>query len=328
VKDWPAVSVVIPVRDSARDLTACLEAVLGQVYPGSLEVVVAVGPSTDGTERVAADAAATDHRVKLVPNPTGSTPAGLNAAIKAAGGEIIARVDGHAVVPPGYLRRAVETLESTGAENVGGIQAATGETTFEQAVARAMTSRFGVGNSQFHYGGEPGPTDTVYLGVFRRSALDRVGGFDESLVRNQDYELNWRIRDTGGLVWFDPTLRVQYRPRSSVRGLAKQYFEYGQWKREVLRRHPRSVRARQLVPPAAVLANTAGLAVGLVSRRRRWLLGIPGAYVAATTVAAAIAARGASPAVAVRLPAVFAVMHHAWGAGFLVHLRLRRPPRD
>ena len=328
MQQWPSVSVVIPARDSARDLERCLAAVRSQDYPGTVDVVIAVGPSTDGTERVAADIAAEDHRVKLVPNPSGSTPAALNAAIKASSGEIVARVDGHSEIPPGYLREAVHTLERTGADNVGGVQAAAGETVFEQAVACAMTSRFGVGNSLFHYGGPPGPTDTVYLGVFRRAALERVGGFDETLIRNQDYELNWRIRDTGGVVWFDPQLRVRYRPRSTFRGLAKQYFEYGQWKREVLRRHPRSVRARQLVPPAAVVANAAGLAVGLVSRRRRWALAVPGVYGAAALAASAIAGRGQPPAVIARLPAVFAVMHHTWGAGFLVSFRLRRGDRE
>ena len=328
MQQWPSVSVIIPARDSARDLQPCLEAVLSQDYPGQFDVIIAVGPSTDGTERVAADIAAQDHRVKLVPNPAGSTPAALNAAIAASSGSIVARVDGHAVLPAGYLREAVRTLEATGADNVGGIQAATGQTVFEQAVACAMSSRFGVGNSPFHYGGEAGPTDTVYLGVFRRSALERVGGFDESLVRNQDYELNWRIRDTGGVVWFDPELRVRYRPRSTLRGLATQYFQYGQWKREVLRRHPRSVRVRQLIPPAAVVANVSGLVVGLTSRRGRWALLVPGGYAAATVAAAVVAGRGQPLSVRAKLPAVFAVMHHAWGTGFLVSVRLRRPARE
>ena len=321
VQQWPSVSVVVPVRDGARDLPTCLGAVLAQDYPGEFEVVVAIGPSSDGTERVAADVAAQDHRVKLVPNPSGKTPAALNAAIAAAKGDVIARVDGQAVIPQGYVTTAVATLHDTGADNVGGIQAAAGETTFERAVAAAMTSKFGVGNAAFHYGGEPGPTDTVYLGVFRREALERVGGFDESLVRNQDYELNWRIRESGGVVWFDPRLRVRYRPRSTLRGLARQYFEYGQWKREVLRRHPRSVRARQLAAPAAVVANTVGIVVGLAGRRRRWWLVAPATYVSAAVAAAVVAGRGQPPAARFRLPAVFATMHHAWGAGFLLGRR-------
>ena len=312
----PPVSVVVPLRDSARTLERCVAAILAQDYPGRLDVVLSVGPSMDDTQAVADKIAASDARVRVVANPSGKTPAALNAGIAASDGEIVARVDGHAVVPPGYLRRAVTTLLETGADNVGGIQDAVGETTFERAVAAAMTSRFGVGNASFHYGGQAGATDTVYLGVFRRTALDRVGGFDETLIRNQDYELNWRIRDTGGVVWFDPDLRVRYRPRSSVRALARQYFEYGTWKREVLRRHPRSVRVRQLVPPAAVVANTAAVALA-VAHRPRWLA-VPGVYAVAALGAAAVAGRGHGAAVTGRLPLVFAVMHHAWGAGFLL----------
>ncbi|MPZ71928.1 MAG: glycosyltransferase [Nitriliruptorales bacterium] len=320
---WPSLSVVIPLRNSARDLPRCLDAVLTQDYPGPVEVVMAVGPSDDGTDDLAAHAAEADHRIKIVPNPSGRTANALNAAIAASGGEIVARVDGQAILPARYLRHAVSTLRATGADNVGGIQDATGDTTFERAVAVAMTSRFGVGNAAFHYGGEPGPADTVYLGVFRRSTLERAGGFDETLVRNQDYELNWRIRDSGGVVWFDPRLRVRYRPRSSLRRLAKQYFEYGQWKREVLRRHPRSARLRQLVPPAAVAANAAGLLLAVAGRRRA--LVIPGTYVLGAVTAAVVAGRTAGSSVTVRLPAVFAVMHHAWGLGFL--LSRRKSPR-
>jgi succinoglycan biosynthesis protein ExoA len=312
---WPGVAVVVPVRDAGRDLRRCLDAVLAQDYPGSVEVAVAVGPSGDDTLAVAREYAARDARVRVVDNPSGRTPAALNAAIAATSAPIVARVDGHAVLPPGYLRQAAVTLRETGADNVGGQQAARGETPFERAVAVAMTSRFGVGNATFHYGGQPGPTDTVYLGVFRRSALERVGGFDESLVRNQDYELNWRIRESGGVIWFDPELRVRYRPRSSLRGLARQYYEYGYWKRVVLRRHPSSVRVRQLVPPAAVVANAAGLLGGVLLDRRA--LVVPGVYAAAVAAASVAAGRRQPPAVAARLPLIFATMHHAWGLGFL-----------
>ena len=318
---WPSVSVVVPLRNGAAHLERCVAAILGQEYPGRLDVVLAVGPSEDDTLAIAERAAASDARVRVVANPSGRTPAALNAGIAASDGDIVARVDGHAIVPPGYVRRAVETLVETGADNVGGIQDAVGETPFEQAVAAAMTSRFGVGNASFHYGGQAGPTDTVYLGVFRRSALDRVGGFDETLIRNQDYELNWRIRDTGGVVWFDPQLRVRYRPRPSLRGLARQYFEYGTWKREVLRRHPRSVRVRQLIPPAAVVANTAAVALA-VAHRPRWLA-IPGIYAVAAVGAAVVAGRNRGGGVTLRLPAVFTVMHHAWGAGFLLSRRVQ-----
>ena len=320
---WPGVSVVMPVRNDAENLVQAVASVLAQDYPGRFDVFVAVGPSVDGTEEVAERLACDDPRVHMVANPAGLTAAGLNAAVAGSAGEIVARVDGHAALPPGYLERAVTVLLETGAVNVGGVQHAEGVTPFEKAVAAAMTSRFGVGDARFHYGGAPGPVDTVYLGVFHRDALDNVGGFDETLVRNQDYELNWRLRDAGGIVWFDPKLRVDYRPRARLGALARQYFEYGQWKREMLRRHPRSLRWRQLVPPAALLANGVGLVLGATSSRR--LLLIPTAYAVATVVSSAIASRG-DLRLARRLPLVFATMHHAWGIGFLVGPRASRLP--
>jgi hypothetical protein len=157
--------------------------------------------------------------------------------------------------------------------------------------------------------------------VFRREALERVGGFDETLVRNQDYDLNWRVRDTGGTVWFDPELRVRYRPRSSVTGLARQYFEYGMWKREMLRRHPRSMRWRHLAAPMALAANAGGVVLGVTVSRRFFAL--PALY-AVAAVTASVTARDADAASRLsRVPIAFATMHHAWGAGFLFG-RVRR----
>ncbi|CAN5609110.1 glycosyltransferase [soil metagenome] len=309
---WPAVSVVMPVREEAALLAGAVAAVLDQDYPGPLEVVLAVGPSGDGTSEVASGLAQLDARVRVVANPAGSTSAALNAAVEASSGTVVARVDGHAELCPGYLRKAVELLAETGADNVGGVQHAVGTTPFERAVAAAMTSRFGVGNARFHYGGAPGPTDTVYLGVFRREALDRVGGFDATLVRNQDYELNWRLRATGGTVYFSPDLRVRYRPRGTPAALARQYFEYGRWKREVLRRHPRSLRWRQLAAPLAVAANLT--AVALAARGRRAPLVVPGVYLAG--VAGATENARVDSRARAWLPLVFATMHGAWGTGF------------
>ena len=315
---WPRVSVVMPVRNEARRLRESVGAVLSQDYAGHLDLTVALAPSDDDTAAVLADLAR-DRRVRTVDNPSGGTAAGLNAAIAASTGEVVARVDGHAVLPPGYLRRAVELLAETGADNVGGIMAAEGQTPFEQAVAAAMSSRFGTGDARFHYGGPPGAVDTVYLGVFRRSALGRVGGFDETLVRTQDSELNLRIRQTGGIVWFSPELQVRYRPRSSVRALIRQYFEYGRWRRVVARRHRGSLQWRQFVPPVTVLACAVGAAI--TATGRRWglmpLLGYSAGVLAATVVAGRRLPAGA----AVRLPLVFVSMHGAWGVGFLTSPR-------
>ncbi len=309
----------MPVRDESRHLRAAVAGVIAQDYPGGLEVVLAVAPSADDTRALADLLAREDPRVQVVDNASGLTPAGLNAAIRACRGEVVARVDGHAELPQGYLRRAVELLEQTGAVNVGGIMGAEGVTPFERAVAAAMSSPFGVGNGRFHYGGEPGPADTVYLGVFRRSALEAAGGYDESFLRAQDWELNHRLRGAGGVVWFTPELRVTYRPRSSLRAVASQYFNYGRWRRIVMRRHPDSVRLRYLVPPAAVVAMSVGAVVGLAGRRVGWLL--PAGYVAAVLAASAVTGRRLQPAVAARLPAVFATMHLAWGTGFLTSSR-------
>ena len=309
---WPDVAIVMPVRNEAPDLRRAVAAVRSQDYPGSVKLCLAVAPSTDGTEAVAAGLAAEHADVRVVANPAGTTPAGLNAAIRATSGDVVVRVDGHAELSPGYIRRAVETMRRTGAVNVGGIQRAVGVTPFERAVAAAMTSRFGTGDAVFHYGGEGGQTDTVYLGVFDRSAVEAVGGFDETLDRNQDYELNIRLREAGGTVWFDPALWVRYRPRGSLGALARQYFDYGRWKREVVRRHPRSLRWRQAAPPALVAAIAGSLAVAVF---RRAVLAVPAAYLG-SVIAAAIAT-GRSTRETGRLVLIFPTMHLSWGVGFL-----------
>ena len=186
----------------------------------------------------------------------------MNAAIKAARFGVITRVDGHAMLPPGYLRTAVGTLLETGAADVGGVMAAEGVSRFEQAVAWAMTSKAGVGGASFHTGGEPGPVDSVYLGVYRRDAIEKAGGYDEEYLRAEDWELNHRIRLSGGVVWFEPELRVTYRPRSTPRALGAQYFHYGRWRRVVARQHAGTINLRYLAPPAAVSVIAAGSVVG------------------------------------------------------------------
>jgi glycosyltransferase involved in cell wall biosynthesis len=310
---WPTVSVIVPVRNEALHLRDAVAAIVAQEYPRAFDVCLAVGPSTDGTETIAAEIAAADPRVRVVDNPRGITPAALNAAITATTGEIVVRVDGHAELSPGYIERAVRTLDRTGAVNVGGVQRAEGTTPFERAVARAMTSPLGVGAARFHTGGEEGPVDTVYLGVFRRDALEAAGMFDEDLIRNQDYELNIRLRAAGGVVWFDPDLWVSYRPRPTVRRLARQYFEYGTWKRRVVRMHPRSLKPRQALPPLATLAIALGLITGPF-----WppAFVVPAVYAAAIVVGSAVT--GGSVGAAVRLVLVYPTMHLCWGAGFLL----------
>ncbi len=242
-----------------------------------MRIFLGIGPSNDGTERVAAELAATGDDLVVVDNPSGLTPCALNVAIRAGQAPIVVRVDGHSELSEGYIRHAVETMQRTGAVNVGGLQVPVATTPFEHAVAAATTSWLGTGGASYRVGGQAGPVDTVFLGVFDRAAIEAVGLFDERLIRNQDYELNIRLRKAGGTVWFDPELSVGYRPRGTWKALAKQYFEYGQWKAVVMRMYPDVVRARQAVPVAAVVtvAAAAVLSVAqaaspqLVPRRSR-----------------------------------------------------------
>jgi succinoglycan biosynthesis protein ExoA len=312
----PPVSVVIPVRNEAGTIAAAIAAALAQEYQGDLEVVVADGMSSDGTRDIIASLAARDGRVRLVDNPMGRTPSGLNAAIDAASGTVIVRCDAHAVLPPGYVQRAVVQLEESEAANVGGIQRAVGTSTVQRAIALAMSSPLGVGDARFRYGGTPGPTDTVYLGVFRREALESVGKFDEDLARNQDYELNHRLRKAGHVVWFDPELVVDYTPRSTLGGLWRQYFDYGTGKRRMLRRHPRSLRLRQLAAPALIIGLVGSAAAAALGATAGAVV-IPGAYAAALLAGTVYELFTDRSAAALVYPAAVATMHLSWGLGFL-----------
>ncbi len=322
---WPDVTVIMAVRNESAHLDEAVGAVLAQEYPGRLSLVIAVAPSTDDTIERARRLAAGSELARVVENPAGLTPTGLNAALSAATGEIVARVDGHAVIPPGYVRRAVELLAETGAQNVGGIMRAVGTTAFERAVAAAMSSRFGAGDAKFHTGGSPGPADTVYLGVFRRAALARLGGFDERFVRSQDAELNHRIRAVGGLVYFHPDLEVRYRPRGSFSALARQFLQYGRWRRVIARRHPGSLRWRQLVPPVALVGNLTGIVLG-ATVAVRWFV-LPAGYLLAVGLASVGAGRGLRRSERLLLPAVYVTLHAAWAVGFLTSPRGLVPAR-
>jgi glycosyltransferase involved in cell wall biosynthesis len=318
---WPSVSVIMPVLDEERHLAEAVRHILAQDYPGSLELVIALGPSRDRTDAIAAQLCADDPRVRTVPNPSGRTPAGLNAAIAASRNEIVVRVDGHGLLAPGYLRNAANLLARTGAANVGGVMHAEGQSVFERAVAVAMTSRLGVGNAKFHTGGVEGPSDTVYLGVFPREILEKHHGYNETFIRAQDWELNHRIRDAGGLVYFSPELHVTYRPRPNLRTLGSQYLQYGRWRRVVMRTHAGTASLRYLAPPLAVLAVLLGAVLGVVSFFTvPWLaLGFaaPLGYAVGIGLGALRESRGQGAGVRLRLPVVLATMHFCWGWGFL-----------
>ena len=314
VQQWPKVSVVIPARDAEETIGDTLEGVLSQDYPGVVEVIVGDGSGSDATSSLIRSNYPT---VKVVKNADRITSSGLNRAIESSSGNVVVRCDAHAVLPPGYIRRSVETMRRTGAAVVGGLQSPTGDTLFRRAVGTAMTTPLGAGDSRYKIGGHEGPTDTVYLGVFRAEALSEIGGFDETIVHNQDYELNWRLRDRGETVWLDPELVVSYRPRHSLRTLARQYFNYGRWKSVVLMHHPRSLRWRQLAPPALMCALAVSLGCAVAGL---WQLAIvmPTLYLAALLLGSIAVGLRRPDRSAILLPLVLATMHLSWGLGFFV----------
>lgn len=307
------ISVILPVLNEEKYLADSVNSILSQEFSGLIEVILAVGPSQDATLQIAQALQAKDSRVVVVDNPTGRTAAGLNRAIAASKYSIIVRVDGHSQLPNNYCELAFSLLSQTGAVNVGGVMAAEGITLFQRSVARAMRSPLGVGASRFHTGGGAGESDTVYLGCFRKEAILEVGGFDERFTRAQDWELNFRLREKGGLIYFDPRLTVTYRPRSTVKALAKQYFEYGRWRRVVSRRHQGTINYRYLAPPFTVAATTLSLLLGAIASP---LFLIP-ALVYSVFILGASLIIGKSAGEVLCLPTILLTMHISWGLGFL-----------
>lgn len=316
----PAISVILPVLNEAPHLEESVSAILSQDYQGMFEVILALGPSQDRTNEIANVLVLRDNRVKLVANPTGKTAAGLNLAIAASQSSVIIRVDGHAKIPNNYLSLAIEILKETGAVNVGGVMAAEGISKFEKAVARAMRSPLGVGASRFHTGGESGEVDTVYLGAFRREAIVTAGGFDERYTRAQDWELNHRLRKNGGKIYFDPRLHVTYRPRPNLIKLAKQYFQYGTWRRVVSRSHSGTINLRYLAPPFALVGTLISLISGLLIHPILYLPAV--VYGGFVLLSSLLIAKSVSEYFS--LLAIIPTMHFAWGAGFITSTKTLR----
>ena len=324
--------MIVPVRNEAAFLSRSLGSVLAQDYPHArMEVLVADGMSTDQTraeiERLAAE---TDIPVTAFDNPGRIVPTGLNAALDRARGSVIVRVDGHTVLAPDYVRQCVSALARSGADNVGGRMNAVSESPLGEAVALATSSRFGVGGARFHYSEREEWVDTVYMGCWPRSVFDRIGFFDEEMVRNQDDELNYRLLATGGRILLSPRIRSRYYNRTTLRSLWRQYFQYGYWKVRVMQKHPFQMRPRQFAPPAfAAYMIGAVLAVPLTPVG--WLplaLG-GGAYLAANLGASVWTAQSGNWKALPLLPVAFATLHFSYGLGFLAGLvRFARRWRD
>ncbi|KTR41237.1 MULTISPECIES: glycosyltransferase family 2 protein [Curtobacterium] len=324
----PGVSYVMPVLNEVTEVRAAVGSLLDQDYEGPFEVILALGPSIDGTNELVAEMSAADPRVRAIENPVGSTPAGLNVAIRASVHPIVIRVDAHSVLPSDYTRIAVRVLLESGADNVGGIMHAEGRTPFERAVAHAYGSRVGLGGTPHHVGGKAGPAETAYLGVFRRDRLFEVGLFDEGIKRGQDWELNRRLRQTGGTVWFTPELVVTYRPRPSLRRLVRQFVATGLWRGELARRFPANNGVRYFVPPAMVVAMALGIVAGLVGivgaalgSPVAWTtLGfvVPAVYLLFVVLGAVAVARRSGLSTMLWLIVVLPCIHVGWGIGFII----------
>jgi glycosyltransferase involved in cell wall biosynthesis len=313
----PGISVILPVLNEQAHLEDSIRAILSQNYLGKFEVILALGPSRDSTNEIARSLATEDPRVVLVENPSGRTAAGLNIALNASTQDVVVRVDAHAEIPTNYLELVIEILKQSGAVNVGGVMGAEGITFFESAVAAAMCSPFGVGGSRFHTGGKADFVDTVYLGAFIRQAVVDAGGFDERFIRAQDWELNYRLRQNGGKIYFDPRLHVTYRPRSNYRALAKQYFEYGRWRRVIARKYPETINFRYLAPPLALIGSVLSLIAGSIFDPSLYL---PVAtYITFIALTPLFISKNLAhyPALVFILP----TMHFSWGLGFLTSPR-------
>jgi succinoglycan biosynthesis protein ExoA len=316
----PTVTVALPVLDEERHLEAALASVAAQTYPFIMEVLVVDGGSRDQTREIARSYPGLP--VRVLDNPKRIQAAALNVALGAARGEIFVRVDGHCVLDPDYVQRCVDALAVSGAALVGGGMTPQGDATagrgrLARGIAAAMGSRFGAGPARFHRDGPAGWVDTVYLGAYPVDIARAVGGYADDVGVNEDAELAIRLGRVGG-VYYDPAIRSHYSPRPDLPALARQFFRYGQSRALTARRHPESLRPRQLVAPALVLA--------LVSPWRREVAALYLAGVAACTVAETARDRGSAPAFAAALP----TMHLAWGAGFvsgLVYQNTRPPSR-
>jgi glycosyltransferase involved in cell wall biosynthesis len=301
----PTVTVALPVLDEERHLLAALASIAAQTYPAIVEVLVADGGSRDRTREIAT--AYPGLPVRVLDNPGRIQAAGLNVALGEAQGSVFVRVDGHCVLEPDYVARCVDTLLERGAALVGGGMTAEAEGSVPRGIALAMGSRYGAGPARFHRGGSAGWVDTVYLGAFPTELGRRVGGYAEDVGVNEDAEFAIRLGQLGG-IWYEPTIRSHYTPRSDIVGLARQFYRYGRSRALTVRRHPESLQPRQLAAPALVL--------GLVSPWRKSVAAVYVAGVAARTVVETTRDRRASLGFAVSLP----TMHLAWGTGFLVGL--------
>ena len=320
---FPFVSVLIPIRNEGNYISQCLQAVTRQDYPSDLfEILISDGLSTDNTRSLVADWMKNDSRIRLFDNPKQIVPTGMNILIPKAKGEILIRVDGHCVIAKNYISNCVRHLEEEDVDGVGGPMRSIGEDLISQVTALAMSSKFGVGNSSFRT--ETGQTklaDTVPFPAYTRAIIEKVGLYDEELVRNQDDEYNYRIREAGGKILLAEDVSSEYYSRGSLKKLWKQYFQYGFWKVRVLQKHPRQMSLRQFIPLGFVLALILTLFLSFLAPWGWMALSVLlAAYLLANLSASIMTASGQGFKTFLLLPLAFAIIHLGYGLGFFVGL--------
>lgn len=323
----PLVSIIVPCYNEEHRIPLLLDAIYRQTFSkDQMEVVLADGMSTDRTREVVAEFQQThpDLLIRLADNPLRIIPAGLNRAIQASNGEYLVRLDGHSVPADDYVERCMDALLAGKGENVGGVWdiCPGGEGWIARSIAVAAAHPLGVGDALYRYATEAAYVDTVPFGAFRRDTLERAGYFDETLLTNEDYELNTRLRQHGGRIWLDPSIRSGYFARASLGALARQYWRYGYWKQRMLRRYPQTLRWRQALPPLFV-AGLVGLALlSLIWNLARILLLIGIGLYLIIIIAGVVpsALKRKDPALLAGIPLAIATMHLSWGSGFIYSL--------
>ncbi len=326
----PFVSLVLAIRNESGYIEKGLDAIFAQDYPADcMEILIADGMSTDHTREIIRRFAALHPRLKIcfLENSREIVSTALNMALRQAKGEIIIRIDGHTMIAPDYVRQCVNALQHTQAENVGGKMNAIGSSPFGKAVALATSTPFGVGGARFHYSDQEEWVDTVYMGAWPRRVFEKIGLFDEELVRDQDDEFNYRLRRQGGRILLSPAIRSEYIVRSSPRALWHQYYQYGYWKVRVLQKHPLQMRLRQFAPPTFVFLLFFSTLLVLLSFAHPLfsILGplaciIPGLYLITNLLASIWTASKHHWDSLMFLPFSFAILHISYGLGFLMGL--------
>ena len=317
----PTVSLLVAVRNEAAHIEECIHSLMNQTYPPQkLEVLVLDGQSDDGSRAIIQRAVAGRDHFRVIENPKRIQSAAWNLGFQLARGEVISIVSGHSILAPDYVSRAVETLVRTGADLVGGTVRATSDGIVGETIALAVSAPFGVGNATFRYTETEEETDTVFMGFCWRRTYEKIGGFDEELVRNQDDEFSYRLRKAGGRILCNPQIVSYYKNRATLESLWRQYYQYGYWKVRVLQKHPRQMSLRQFVPPAFVLGLLGSVLLSFTPVLRPLSVVLPSLYVLANVLASIITAARKGWKYLPLLPVMFFILHCSYGLGFLAGL--------